>query len=214
MDSSLFFKGLALGFSVAIPVGPINLLCIRRTICEGRLSGFVTGLGAATADAFYGFIAAFGVSLLWNLLIGNAGTMRLIGGIFLCFMGVRTFFTHPAITPAQPRRTAKTHLGAFVSTLFLTLTNPMTIIAFSAAFLALGIGGVASDNASALAVVAGVFAGSTLWWGILAGSVGAFRERFDFHGLRRLNRISGVAIALFGIGLLLYLVPSVRAFLP
>lgn len=214
MDLTLFFKGMALGFSIAAPVGPINLLCIRRTICEGRLSGIVTGLGAATADAIYGFIAAFGVSLLWDLLIGNVGTLRFIGGVFLCFMGARTFFTRPPENPAQPRLSARTHVGAFFSTLVLTLTNPMTIIAFSAAFLALGIGGAATDHASATAVVAGVFAGSILWWSILTGSVGAFRERFDFDGLRRLNRISGTAITLFGVGLLLYLIPSIRAHLP
>src|SRR5688572_6978734 len=125
-------KGLAIGFCIAAPVGPIGVLCIRRSLAEGTLIGLATGLGAATADAAYGCVAAFGLTAISDFLVGQKFWLGLLGGIFLCYLGVRTFFTKPA-PGMESRLQAVSGLGsAYVSTLFLTLTNPMTILSFVA----------------------------------------------------------------------------------
>lgn len=197
MDISFFLKGLIMGFSIAAPVGPIGVLCIRRTLAEGRVSGFVTGLGAATADAFYGSVAGFGLTFISGVLIHQQGGFRLVGGAFLCYLGLKTFLAKPAGQSASATGTGL--LGAYVSTFFLTLTNPMTILAFAAIFAGLGIASGGGDYVSAGVLVFGVFLGSTLWWFILSSGVSLFRERFSLQALRWVNRISGLVILAFGL---------------
>ena len=132
----LLFKGIIIGFAIAAPVGPIGVLCIRRTLAEGRTSGFVSGLGAATADAIYGFVAALGLTFVANFLVSGEMWLRLVGGAFLVFLGVRTFLARPVERAAS---TGKNGLpGAYASTLFLTLTNPTTILSFPRYSLAWG----------------------------------------------------------------------------
>src|SRR5881409_981452 len=144
MDQRFFVRGVAIGFSIAAPVGPIGVLCIRRTLAEGRLCGFASGLGAATADAVYGCVAGFGLTAVSNLLVSQQTWLRLIGGLFLCYLGVKSFFAGPAQTAAAPKSGALA--GAYASTFLLTLTNPMTILSFAAVFAGLGLGGGATDN--------------------------------------------------------------------
>ncbi len=199
-----FFEGIALGFAIAAPVGPIGLLCIRRTLAEGRLAGLVTGLGAATADALYGAIAAFGLTTLSYFLVSQQNLVRFIGGVFLCYLGVRTFLAQPQ-TVSNDRK-AQTLRAAFVSTFALTLTNPLTILSFAAIFAGLGVGAQAGDYLSATALVAGVFTGSALWWLLLSGGVSLFRSRFTPASMRWVNRGAGALIVLFGISALLTLV--------
>jgi threonine/homoserine/homoserine lactone efflux protein len=124
MELSFLFKGLLLGFSIAAPVGPIGVLCIRRTIADGRTAGLLSGLGAATADALYGCVAGFGMALISNFLVSQQTWIHLIGGAFLCYLGIKTLLTKPAAEPAVVKH--KGLLGAYASTFFLTLTNPMT----------------------------------------------------------------------------------------
>src|SRR3990170_1865269 len=132
MEIPFLLKGVLLGFSIAAPVGPIGVLCIRRTLAQGRLSGFVSGLGAATADAVYGIVAAFGVTFVSNLLIQQAPWLRLFGGLFLCFLGVRTLLAKPS-EKACPER-GKGLIDDYGSTFLLTLTNPLTILSFAGIF--------------------------------------------------------------------------------
>ena len=197
MDSSLFLRGLIIGFSIAAPVGPIGVLCIRRSLVEGARSGFVAGLGAATADAIYGGIAAFGLTVVSNILIGQQVWLRLIGGVFLCYLGVRTFLAAPSgqLAAADERRL----FGAYGSTFFLTLTNPLTILSFAAVFAGLGVSSGGGSYASAGLMVLGVFIGSGFWWLILSAGVGRLRTRFAPHHLRWINRASGAVIAAFGL---------------
>lgn len=207
MDAALFVRGIVIGFSIAAPVGPIGVLCIRRTLADGRASGLLTGLGAAAADAVYGAIAALGLTALTDALVGGQIWIRLIGGAFLLYLGVRTFLAKPAerAAAAAPGRTSL--VGAFLSTFVLTLTNPMTILSFVAVFAALGLGTTHPAPLSAAGLVLGVFVGSALWWLTLSGAVGLFRSRFDERGLRWVNRLSGAIIAAFGaaaIGSLLF----------
>jgi threonine/homoserine/homoserine lactone efflux protein len=207
MDPSTFARGLLLGFSIAAPVGPIGVLCIRRTLTQGWRIGFLTGMGAATADATYGAIAAFGLTALSNLLIAEQFWLRLIGGVFLLFLGARTFFAKPATVASNA--TANSLAGAYTSTFLLTLTNPTTILSFAAIFAGFG---VASSNSTlaAAVLVLGVFVGSALWWLLLSGGVTLLRSRFRPAALVWVNRISGVVIALFGLISLASIVPLSR----
>lgn len=197
MDISILLRGLLIGFSIAAPVGPIGVLCIRRTLTDGRASGLVSGLGAATADAFYGSIAGFGLTFISSFLIDQQLWLRLVGGAFLLYLGVRTFLSKPAERAAEA---ASTNLiSAFASTLFLTITNPMTIISFAAIFAGLGIGSMNGDFGAAAILVLGVFIGSAIWWLVLSGGVSIFRARFDVRALSWVNKISGVIITVFGL---------------
>jgi threonine/homoserine/homoserine lactone efflux protein len=170
MDWGLFIKGFVIGFSIAAPVGPIGILCIQRTLSGGNIQGLVTGLGAATADALYGFIAAFGLTFISNFLVDQSFWFRIIGGFFLCYLGIRAFLRIPqeqTVTVAH-----STALSAYGTTFFLTLTNPMTILFFAGIFAGLGIVSESIHYASAGLMVIGVFTG---------------------------NKISGCIIGVFGI---------------
>lgn len=197
MEIGFLLKGVIVGFSIAAPVGPIGVLCIRRTLAEGGLSGLVSGLGAATADTVYGCIAGFGLTFISNFLVNQKVWLGLLGGLFLCYLGIATFLTKPAEEPASAM--GNNLIDAYASTFFLTLTNPMTIISFAAIFAGLGLASTQGNYISAGMLVLGVFLGSALWWIILSSSVGAFRARFNPDGLRWVNRISGGIIAVFGL---------------
>jgi threonine/homoserine/homoserine lactone efflux protein len=201
MDHGFFLRGVAIGFSIAAPVGPIGVLCIRRTLAEGRGHGFASGLGAATADAVYGCIAGFGLTAVSDLLVSQQTWLRLIGGFFLCYLGMKIFFARPAQSTLSPKGGAVA--GAYLSTLFLTLTNPMTILSFAAVFAGLGLGGGAPDYAGAALLVSGVFLGSALWWLFLSGGVALFREKLNDEHFRWVNRVSGTIVAGFGLACLI-----------
>ena len=205
MDGGLFIRGAILGFSIAAPVGPIGVLCIRRTLAEGQLVGLLSGLGAATADACYGGVAAFGLTAVSSRLIGHQDALRLIGGIFLLYLGIRTFLTAPvqSIKRGQRRRL----LGNYLSTLGLTLTNPTTIFSFVAIFAGLGWAGTSSEGyPSAALLVLGVFSGSALWWLILSSGISLLRAGFSLRVMRWVNRLSGTVIGGFGVVALLSLI--------
>jgi threonine/homoserine/homoserine lactone efflux protein len=186
-----------MGISIAAPVGPIGVLCIRRTLAEGRTTGFISGLGAASADAIYGSIAAFGLTFISNVLVNQQTWLRLLGGAFLIFLGVRTFLAKPAQQAAKAK--GKGLVSAYFSTFLLTLTNPMTIFSFAAVFTGLGLAGQRGDYGSAGMLVLGVFCGSALWWLLLSAGVSLLRDKFDQRAMTWVNRISGVVIAGFGI---------------
>ncbi len=205
MDLSFLFKGLILGFSIAAPVGPIGVLCIRRTLAEGRLSGFFSGLGAATADAFYGSLAAFGLTLVTDFLVGQQSWFRLFGGLFLCYLGLRTFLSRPATEAASAN--AGNLFQNYASTLVLTISNPMTILSFVAVFAGLGLASGNNQPSSAASLVLGVFIGSAMWWFFLSAGVGIFRSYFQNNILQWVNRISGFIILAFGILALASLIP-------
>jgi threonine/homoserine/homoserine lactone efflux protein len=188
-----FLKGLLLGFSIAAPVGPIGLLCIRRTLAEGKVSGFVSGLGAATADALYGCVAAFGLTAVSAVLVNYKQPLQLAGGLFLIYLALQIFLSKPADTADMPAP-RKSFGKAYASTLFLTLANPATILSFVAVFAGLGIVGTTHAYTSPALMVAGVFLGSAAWWLALSGGVGLFKDRLHQTGLIWVNRVSGILI--------------------
>ena len=196
MDISFLLRGMLVGFAIAAPVGPIGVLCIRRTLADGRMTGFVSGMGAATADMIYGMVAALGLTAVADLLTGVSLWTRLLGGIFLCYLGVRTFFEAPSERPAAVG--ARGLLGAYASTLALTITNPATIISFAGVFAGMGMASGVSGYGDALLLVAGVFSGSALWWILLSGGVSLLRSRVTPDLLRWVNRGAGMIIFVFG----------------
>ncbi len=190
-------KGIILGFSIAAPVGPIGILCIRRTLANGRATGLVSGLGAATADGIYGSIAAFGITFISSALISQQVMLRLVGGAFLLYLGIRSFLA-AATDSAADIKSAGGLAGAYVSTFLLTITNPMTIISFAAIFAGIGVT-AGGDYAAAGLLVLGVFAGSAMWWFLLSGGVSLFRSNVTLTALRWVNRVSGGVLMAFGL---------------
>lgn len=197
MPADLFFRGFVIGISIAAPVGPIGLLCIRRTLADGRRAGFVSGLGAASADALYGCIAGFGLTAISTFLLQQKTWLALGGGLFLCYLGGKTFFSQPARQEAAAPTGSL--LAGYASTFVLTLTNPLTILSFAAVFAGLGLAAVAGNYVAASALVAGVFIGSAAWWLTLCLLVGWLRTRLDAGALRWVNRLAGLIIAGFGL---------------
>jgi threonine/homoserine/homoserine lactone efflux protein len=196
-----FLKGIGVGLVIAVPVGPVGVLCVRRTIFEGRLFGFVSGLGAASADTVFGIVAGFGLTVVSDWLLGWQGWLRAAGGLFLLWIGVAALRKRVVAT-ARPARSANNLAGAYLSTFALTISNPVTILAFLGVFAALGFSGHQATLPRAGMLVAGVLAGSLLWWAGLSLGTALFRERFTERHLLWLNRISGLVLTLSGLLLL------------
>ena len=197
MEGSLFLRGMMIGFAIAAPVGPIGLLCIQRTLQAGRLSGLATGMGAATADAVYGLIAGFGLTVVASALVEYRVPLGLIGGAFLCVLGTRTLLTAPATS--APTVEARGLLTPYITTFLLTLTNPMTIFSFFVIFAGMGLASIADNSWQTVLLVAGVFAGSALWWLLLSAGAALLRTRLRPRVLRTVNLVAGAVIVGFGV---------------
>ena len=206
MQHGLFVKGLIVGFCLAAPVGPIALLCVQRTLSHGKLAGLLSGLGAAVADALYGTLAAFGVTVISSFLMDHRMVFQRVGGAVLCVLGVRLFLSRAPTAAASD----DVHGLArdFFSTLVLTLTNPMTFIAFVAIFATLGIGAVRGHSILTAELVGGVLLGSGAWFAFLVGLANLFRDRFRASTLVALNRATGVFVVGVGIVYLFILRPQ------
>jgi threonine/homoserine/homoserine lactone efflux protein len=198
---TFFLKGVAVGLIIAVPVGPVGVLCVRRTIFEGRWFGFVSGLGAASADTVFGVVAGFGLTVISDWLLGWENWLRGFGGLFLLWLGLAALRKR-AVTAARPARSANNLLGAYLTTFVLTLSNPVTILAFIGVFAALGFSGHQATLARAGMLVAGVLAGSLLWWAGLSLAAGLFRRKFTQRHLIWINRGSGAILTASGLALL------------
>jgi threonine/homoserine/homoserine lactone efflux protein len=190
-------RGFAIGLAVAIPVGPIALLCMRRTLERGFVFGFGTGLGAAIADLFYSSIAAFGISAVEEMLLEYRTALSLIGGIFLLVLAARTAAGKGVVEPKRAPN-AVSAATAFVSGFVLTATNPLTVLGFVAIFAGFGVGKGLTDINRVIALVIGVTVGSILWWMTLNGIVARVRHFFEQKTLQRVNLAAGAIIAAFG----------------
>lgn len=198
MEFSFLVRGLVAGFMIAAPVGPVNVLCIRQTLNHGRRFGFVSGLGAALADALYGAVAVYGLQFISSLLFARQGWITVIGGLFIIFLGARTVLAKPPKRTLFPKKKKKNYTSSLVSTFLLTLTNPSTIISFGAIFAWLGLAAAGRGPGTPLLLTAGVFLGSAFWWLVLALSVGAFRKQVK-ESMVTVNRVSGIIIIAFGV---------------
>jgi len=209
MPVHLFIQGILIGFVIAVPVGPLGLLCINRALAMGALCGLFSGLGVASADALAAGIAALGITLISAFLIAHETALRLVGGIFLCYLGCKIFRTRPA---AQlPPSNIGGLCSAYATTFLLTFSNPMTILSFVAIYAGWGVQSLRQHYLSAAILTAGVFAGSALWWVLLFGGMTFFRDAFDARVMAMIHRVSGTIIAGFGLIVLLSLSPLLAA---
>ena len=210
MDSSLFIQGMIIGLTLAVPVGPIALLCLQRAVTDGRLHGIVSGIGVATADSFYAAVTFLGLTVISGFIIANQFSLRLAAGVVLILVGVRIFLSIPAQMGVKTEH--ETYLRDYLSMVAITIANPLTLIFFIA--ILPGFGVVFHENSvlTASEFVSGVFIGSTLWWIILCGAIGSVRSRISAGHLKLINRISGVMIVCFGAGLLILLAISLKGF--
>jgi threonine/homoserine/homoserine lactone efflux protein len=204
LENSFFIRGIIIGFLISIPVGPVGILCIRRALYNGFLSGFVSGLGASIADGLYSTLAVFSLTFVSAAIIRYHFWFRLIGGLFLVYIGYTIFFASPNIDGAMKKR-RRSLITDYISAFFLTLANPVTMFAFAAFFAGFGVGVDEAGYLMSSILVLGVMTGSLLWWLLLTGIAGLLSSHFNPHSLRLLNKISGAAIALFGIVALLSL---------
>jgi threonine/homoserine/homoserine lactone efflux protein len=201
MDLSLFLRGLAIGFAVAVALGPIGLLVIRRTIDRGWLHGFVSGIGVATADATYGAVAAFGLTAVTETLVGIDRALGIVGGAVLLLLAGRALRGTLASEGGPVERADRGRFdgppGAWATMVGLTLTNPATILSFAALFASLGAGSAGAGGA--VSIVTGVFLGSGAWWALLTGLVAGLRTRLTPRVIRALNVASALIIGGFGV---------------
>ncbi|OQY33407.1 MAG: lysine transporter LysE [Anaerolineaceae bacterium 4572_5.2] len=196
MSDAIILQGMIIGFAIAAPVGPIGVLCIQRSLNRGLLYGLASGLGAASADAVYGLIAAFGLTLISDFFVTQQTPLRLAGGIFLLYLGAKLFLK--AQDDSSVSSASESLSGAYLSTFFLTLTNPMTILSFTLIFAGAGIADTGGDYRSAGLLVLGVFLGSAAWWFLLSVGSSYFQDRMDARKLRWVNRVAGLVVAGFG----------------
>jgi threonine/homoserine/homoserine lactone efflux protein len=203
LNFPFFLKGFIIGLLINAPVGPIGILCIRRSFTEGRALGFVSGLGVATVDAMYGVVAAFGLTFISNFLTHQQLWIRLFGGFLLLGLGIKILWTRSVKEVASPKATGL--VGTFVSTFFVTLTNPVTFLSIAAIFAGLGVPGVYGNYTPIIALVFGLFIGSTFWWLLVSHSIHLFRRKLTHRGLKWVSGISGVLILGFGLVILLSL---------
>ncbi|MBA3751738.1 LysE family transporter [Candidatus Dependentiae bacterium] len=201
MNELYFYKGLIVGIGMAAPIGPISLLCIRRSLIRGHYAGIATALGVAIADGFYALIAAFGLTALSSFLINQKEYIYCVGGLFLIFLGIKAFKTKP-ISINQPLKSTS-FLLTTLQTMLLTLTNPMTIVSFLAVFATLGLDTMHNNITQATLICLGVFCGSGLWFISLSTLAAHFRSRIKPSFLRHINQFSGVFFILCGLFLII-----------
>lgn len=204
MDHGLFVQGIIIGLTLAVPVGPISLLCIHRTVAGGRLHGILSGFGVATADSFYAAVAFLGLTAVSGMIIGNQAVFRLLAGLALVLVGIQVFRSIPSEPGAGPEN-PESYVRDYLSLLAITAANPLTIIFFITILPGFGVVAQGTTLISAVPFVAGVFLGSAVWWIVLCGSLGSVRSRLSTENLRRINQISGILITGIGVVMLCFL---------
>ncbi len=199
MEAIFFLKGIIVGLLGSIPLGPVGVLCIQRTLNKGKMSGFMSGMGAAAVDAIFALIAALGLTFIINFIEQQRFFIQLIGGIVLIIMGLIIFYKNPVKQMRKHKQGQSNLFHDFISVFLLTLTNPVAVFLFVAALASIDVVSVESPIISSLFVVSGVFGGALLWWFTLISLVDLFRKKFRLKHLWWINKIAGVLIAAFGI---------------
>lgn len=214
-DVVYIFRGIVIGLMVSIPLGPMGVLIIQKTLQKGALAGFVAGMGAACADLFYATVAAFGIGFVVNIIQAHELVLQIVGGIFLLIVGLKIYFDNPLKQIRMKKRVSKKGLlGDFLALFFLTVSNPVAIVVFMAVFAGASVFGEEPSFRIELFVLTGVLLGAGLWWYTLSLLVNLFRKRFRLRVLIRINRISGFIITLLGILVILVAFEPFKSMLP
>jgi threonine/homoserine/homoserine lactone efflux protein len=203
MGIELFLKGIIIGLMVSIPLGPIGVLCIQRTLNKGRKAGFVSGLGASAADTFFALIAGFGISMIVTFLKAHHVYFQIIGGAIVMYLGTHIFFTNPVQQLRLQRLSQNSLFQDFLSVFFLTVSNPMAIFFFIAMFAGVNLASGPMNFFLVSLIVAGVSVGTSSWWFILTTLVNIFRNRFRLKSIWWMNKVAGVIIFFLGIAAIL-----------
>ncbi len=207
----LIISGVAIGLIVAAPIGPVNLICIRRTLAFGPINGFMAGLGAVLGDGIFAIVTGFGLTAIAQWIEGYSVYLQVGGGILLISFGIHTYLTLPDPKLKEEAKSKASEPNSLMrvgaSTFALTITNPATLFGFTALFA--GLGGLAGGDATFLetsVVVGGAVAGSTLWWFTLTTVIGLLHAKIDAKVMRVINHASGFAISLFGLAVLAHVI--------
>lgn len=202
-ETAILVKGVIIGFSVSIPVGPVGLLCIQRTLSRGRITGLVSGLGAATADFLYSLIAGFGITYVSGFLINQSNWISFLGGILLLLLGLRTYSAEPIHPKKQGVQENRSLVKAFFSTFLLTISNPLTILLFMGIFASLSSSYSPDSSVDSIVLVTGVLMGASAWWLSLSTGVSKFRHKFRLDWIHWINKATGAIIFVIGIFLVI-----------
>jgi threonine/homoserine/homoserine lactone efflux protein len=195
-------KGIIVGIIVTAPVGPIGLLCIQRTINRGMFSGLVTGISSALADIMFAIIAGFSISAIGNFMEVNKLIIRLIGGIIVLILGIRIYMINPIKSFRHQKPQKRSYFSDAISGFLITLTNPIVIIVFGAAFAGLGLNET-QENKEIILTIIGIFIGATTWWTSLTFLVNIFKNKINLRKMFWINRITGILVVLFGIAIII-----------
>ena len=199
MELQYILKGLIVGFSASVPLGPMGVLIIQRTVNKGRVSGFLSGLGAATADTFYSVIAGFSLTYIINFIIAQQTYFQIFGSALLIYIGFRIFYTNPAKQLRKQLRQGTNLFKDFISIFLITVSNPFALVLFGALFAGLGLIKKETDFSATILIVFGVLLGATTWWFLVSTIVSRFRSKFRLKRLWWINKISGGIIIILGI---------------
>lgn len=214
-DVVYIFKGILIGLMVSVPLGPMGVLIIQKTLQKGALSGFIAGMGAACADLFYATVAAFGLGFVVNIIQTHELILQIIGGILLIVVGLRIYFGNPLKQIRLKKKVSKKGLlGDFLTLFFLTVSNPVAIVVFMAVFAGASVFGDSPSFRIELFVLIGVLVGGGLWWYTLSTLVNIFRKKFRLRVLITMNRVSGIIISILGGLVILAAFEPFRSIMP
>ncbi|MFA6066331.1 MAG: LysE family transporter [Candidatus Babeliaceae bacterium] len=195
MNLPIFIQGIIIGISLAAPIGPLSIICIRRSLTDRFMASVAVALGAATADALFGFIAIFGVTTISAFLMHHNALLRFVGGLFLGYLGITTL-QRTSVTTTSGNK-SQFLITIYLSTFILTLTNPLTIVAFGALFTVFGITELVNNYTTALPLISGIFCGSATWFIFLSTFIHLFKNNWKPGTLTLINKISGIGLIVF-----------------
>lgn len=205
MEFELLWKGILIGIGVSIPLGPIGMLCVQRTVNKNWRSGYISGLGAATSDSLYAIVGGFSLTMIVDFIRQHELVFGLLGVLILVILGFHIYQSNPAREIQKFKKKGTSYFQDFLLTFFLTVSNPLAVFVFIAVFASSGLVLKLSRPLEAFLIVGGVFLGASIWWLILTGTVNLFRHKMSLRVLWWANKIVGLSIMVFAVSSFLYL---------
>ena len=205
MSFSLLWEGFIIGIAVSVPLGPLGMLCIKRTVNKNWKSGFLSGLGIAASDVLYAIIAGFSLTIIIDFIRSYEIYFKILGASMVVLLGLYIFFSNPAKDIQKYRRKGNSYLQDFLTAFLLTVTNPLSVFVFVAIFTSYSLVLELSQLFEALLIIGGIFIGGATWWFILTGLANLFKHKLTISTLWWANKIIGLGVILIAVGLFIYL---------